>query len=103
MLLLAGGCEITWAVMLKASKGFTQPLASVGTIAFNILSVVLLALAMRKLPLGTSYAVWTGIGAVGTVAYGMIFLKESHEIGRLVCITLILAGILGLKVLTPTE
>jgi quaternary ammonium compound-resistance protein SugE len=103
MLLLAGGCEITWAVMMKASKGFTQPLPSVGTIAFNILSVVLLAVAMRKLPLGTSYAVWTGIGAVGTVVYGMLFLKESHDAARIGCIVLILLGILGLKAITPAE
>jgi quaternary ammonium compound-resistance protein SugE len=103
MLLLAGGCEIIWAVMMKASNGFTRPLPSVGTIAFNILSVVLLAVAMRKLPLGTSYAVWTGIGAVGTVVYGMLFLRESHDLARIACIILILLGILGLKAITPAE
>ncbi len=101
LLLAAGACEIIWAIMSKYSHGFTRLWPSVGTIGFNILSVVLLMLAMKKLPLGTSYAVWTGIGAVGSVLWGICCFNEPRDWTRLACIALIIAGIIGLKVLTP--
>lgn len=98
-LFAAGICEIVWAVGLKQSHGFTRFWISVWTIAVMLLSFILLSQAMRHLPLGTAYAVWTGIGAVGTVLFGIFFLHESHDLPRLVCLTLIVAGIVGLKLL----
>lgn len=99
-LFLAGLCEIAWAVGLKHSCGFTRPWPAVATILVMALSILLLALALRQLPLGTAYAVWTGIGAVGTAIYGIWRLGESADVTRLACIALIVAGILGLKLLT---
>lgn len=100
-LFLAGLCEIGWAVGLKYSEGFTRPTISVATAGLMILSFALLAQALRHLPLGTAYAVWTGIGAVGTAAVGLLFFGESREPLRLVCILLILAGLIGLKLTSP--
>ncbi len=97
ILFLAGLCEIGWAVGLKLSAGFTRPLHATWTLVVMIASVVLLARAMRTLPLGTSYAVWTGIGAVGTAIAGMLFFGESRSALRLLFISLIIVGILGLK------
>ena len=98
-LVAAGLFEIGWAVGLKAANG--RPLILAATIVAMVISVALLYLAMRDLPLGTAYAVWTGIGAVGTVAVGIIAFGESADVVRLLCIGLIVAGIAGLKLVTP--
>jgi quaternary ammonium compound-resistance protein SugE len=100
-LLAAGLLEIGWAVGLKYTQGFTKLTPSVLTIVAMAGSVGLLGLALRHLPLGTAYAVWTGIGTVGTAIAGMVLLGEPAGAMRLGCIALIVAGILGLKLLTP--
>jgi quaternary ammonium compound-resistance protein SugE len=97
VLLVAGLCEIGWAIGLKYTEGFTRFVPSAWTLAAMAASVVLLAWALKTLPVGTAYAVWTGIGAVGTALLGMALFNESREVARLVCIGLIVAGILGLK------
>jgi quaternary ammonium compound-resistance protein SugE len=97
ILIIAGLFEIGWAIGLKYTEGFTRPLASVLTIAAMIISVYLLSVAVRALPIGTGYAVWTGIGAVGAAALGVVLLGESASVGRLVSIALIVAGFVGLK------
>lgn len=97
ILLLAGICEIIWAVGLKLSGGFTRFWPSVWTVLAMLASFVLLCSAMKKIPLGTAYAVWTGIGAAGTVVAGIILFNESRDLSRLFFIGLILAGIIGLK------
>lgn len=99
-LFAAGLLEIAWAVGLKYTQGFTRLGPSVFTLASMAASVGLLGLALRHLPLGTAYAVWTGIGTVGTAIAGMILLGEPAGALRLSCIALIVAGILGLKLLT---
>jgi quaternary ammonium compound-resistance protein SugE len=99
LLLAAGLFEIGWAVGLKTAEGRLGVLAA--TLAAMVVSVVLLYLAMRDLPLGTAYAIWTGIGAVGTVIAGIVWFGESADVIRLVCIGLIVAGIAGLKLVTP--
>lgn len=101
ILFIAGLLEIGWAVGLKYTHGFTRLMPSLFTLASMVGSVVLLGLAMRNLPLGTAYAVWTGIGTVGTAIAGMVLLGEPAGAMRLGCIGLIVAGILGLKLLTP--
>ena len=98
-LLAAGLFEIGWAVGLKAANG--RPLILAVTIVAMVISVALLYLAMRDLPLGTAYAVWTGIGAVGTVVVGIVAFGEPADAVRLACIGLIVAGIAGLKLVTP--
>lgn len=98
-LLLAGLAEIGWALGLKYSDGFTRSGASLATLAGMIVSFWLLSLAMRAIPLGTAYAVWTGIGAVGTVILGIVLFGESRDLLRIACIVLIIAGIVGLKLL----
>jgi quaternary ammonium compound-resistance protein SugE len=100
-LVLAGLFEVAWAVGLKHTHGWTRLLPSLFTIATMAVSFLLLSLALRTLPIGTAYAVWTGIGAVGTALYGMVFFAEPRDTGRIVCLVLILGGILGLKVLAP--
>ena len=97
LLLLAGLCEVGWAVGLKYSEGFTRLWPRVGTAAAMILSVVLLGIALRHLPLGSAYAVWTGIGTVGTVLFGILVFGEPAAASRLFCVGLIVAGIMGLK------
>lgn len=97
MLLVAGLFEVVWAIGLKYTEGFTRFWPSVGTVAAMVASVGLLGLAMRTVPVGTAYAVWTGIGAVGTVVLGMVLLGEPASVTRLVCVGLIVAGIVGLK------
>lgn len=97
LLFLAGLFEIGWAVGLKYTDGFSRPLPTVLTAASMIASLVLLGLALRSIPLGTGYAVWTGIGTVGTVIFGIVFLAEPATALRLGCVGLILAGIVGLK------
>ena len=101
VLLVAGLCEIGWAVGLKYTEGFSRLLPSVATLTAMVLSVVLLGWSLKVLPLGTAYAVWTGVGAVGTAVLGMILFGESREALRFVCIGLIVAGIVGLKLVTP--
>lgn len=97
MLLVAGLFEIGWAIGLKYTQGFTRFWPSVGTLVAMVASVGLLGLALRTLPVGTAYAVWTGIGAVGTVVFGIVLLGEPVSVARLVCVGLIVAGIVGLK------
>ena len=99
VLFLAGLLEIGWAVGLKYTDGFTRPLPSIATGLCMVASVALLGLAMRSLPLGTAYAVWTGIGTLGTVIVGMLMFGESTAVARLLCMGLIAAGIIGLKLL----
>ena len=101
ILLVAGLLEVCWAGLLKSSAGFTRFWPSVGFASSMLASVALLGLALRSLPLGTAYAVWTGIGAVGTVLLGIVLLGEPADPRRLACIGLILAGIVGLKLLAP--
>ncbi len=100
LLFVAGVFEVAWAVGLKTSEGFSRLWPSVFTLVCMIVSVVLLALAMRSLPVGTAYAVWTGIGAVGTAILGMILFAEPRDAARLLCLGLIVAGIVGLKLVT---
>jgi len=96
-LVLAGLAEVVWAVGMKYTEGFTKVLPSVVTVTFMVLSIWLLSLALRTIPLGTGYAIWTGIGAVGTAIAGMVLFGESRAALRLVCILMIVAGIVGLK------
>jgi quaternary ammonium compound-resistance protein SugE len=97
ILVVAGLFEIGWAIGLKYTEGFTRLWPTVGTVAAMAISVGLLGVAMRDLPVGTAYAVWTGIGAVGTVILGIVLMGDSANAARLVCVGLILAGIIGLK------
>lgn len=96
-LVLAGICEIGWAFGLKYSQGFSKLGVSVVTVLVMILSFVLLAQAMKHLPLGTAYATWTGIGAAGTAILGIVFLNEPRDLIRIFFILMIIAGVIGLK------
>ena len=98
-LFIAGLFEISWAVGLKFTHGFSQIIPSVFTVAGMIASFYFLALALKHLPLGTAYAIWTGIGTIGTVIFGIILFKEPVSAMRLICIALIVSGITGLKLL----
>ena len=102
ILFVAGLFEIGWAVGLKYTEGFTRLWPTVGTGVSMVLSMALLGWALKTLPLGTAYAVWTGIGAIGTALFGILVLKETATAARLVCLCLIVAGILGLKLFTPS-
>ncbi len=97
LLLLAGLLEIVWALGLKYTEGFTRPVATAVVAVALVGSMVLLGLAVRHLPIGTAYAVWTGIGALGTAIGGILLFNESRDWVRLACIGLIVVGILGLK------
>jgi quaternary ammonium compound-resistance protein SugE len=99
-LFVAGLFEIGWAIGLKYTEGFTRLVPSVLTVTAMTLSIVLLGLALRTLPVGTAYAVWTGIGAVGTAAFGIYLFGEPATAARLASIGLIVAGIVGLKLVT---
>ncbi len=99
-LILAGLLEVGWAVGLKYTDGFTKLLPSIVTIAAMIGSFALLSQALRVLPIGTAYAIWTGIGAVGTALLGMVLFGEPRDVARILCILLIIMGILGLKFTT---
>jgi quaternary ammonium compound-resistance protein SugE len=101
LLIIAGVLEIGWAVGLKYTDGFTRLLPTVWTAAAMIASVVLLALALKTIPVGTGYAVWTGIGAAGTAIVGIVLFAEPATVLRLGCIALILAGVVGLKFASP--
>jgi quaternary ammonium compound-resistance protein SugE len=100
ILFVAGLMEIGWAIGLKYTEGFTRLLPSVLTLACMLASVILLGLAVRTLPIGTAYAVWTGIGAIGTAILGIILFGDAATALRLGCIGLIVAGIIGLKLVT---
>ncbi|MCD6061362.1 MAG: sugE [Moraxellaceae bacterium] len=100
-LLVAAAFEIQWAVTMKYTEGFSRLWPSLACVTGMAVSVFFLALAQRTLPVGTSYAIWTGLGAVGTALCGMLLFGESREVARLVCIGLIVAGVLGLKLVTP--
>jgi quaternary ammonium compound-resistance protein SugE len=101
LLVVAGLCEIAWAVGLKYTDGFTRALPTALVVGAMVASVWMLAIALRTIPVGTGYAVWTGIGAVGTAILGMAIFNESRDILRILCIVLIVAGIAGLKLVTP--
>lgn len=101
LLLIAGLLEVGWAIGLKYTEGFTRVVPSVLTLAAMGGSFFLLAVAMKSLPVGTSYAVWVGVGAVGTAVLGMVLLGEPASAGRLVSLALIIAGIVGLKLSSP--
>ena len=103
VLFIAGICEIGWAVGLKYTDGFTRLWPTVFTGVSLVASMALLGVAVKTLPLGTAYAVWTGIGAVGTVILGILLFKEPATVVRLVCVGLIVAGILGLKFFSTPE
>ena len=97
ILVIAGLFEIGWAIGLKYTQGFTRLWPTLGTVGAMVISVGLLGVAMRELPVGTAYAVWTGIRAVGTVILGIVLFGDPANAPRLVCVGLIVAGILGLK------
>lgn len=100
-LFLAGLLEIAWAIGLKFSDGLTRPLISFLTLVAMAFSVFFLSLAMKSLPLGTAYAIWTGIGAVGAALLGILLFGESASTGRIVSLVIILTGIIGLKLTSP--
>lgn len=101
ILLLAGMFEIAWAIGLKYTHGFTRVWPTVGTVAAMGVSLALLGIAMKSLPVGTAYAVWVGVGAVGTAILGIVLLGEPANPGRLVSLGLIVLGIIGLKLASP--
>ncbi len=100
-LMIAGVFEVGWAIGLKYSQGFTQLFASILTVIGMIASFYFLAIALKGLPIGTAYPIWTGIGALGTVALGIILFNESADSTRLIFISFILIGIVGLKMTSP--
>lgn len=100
ILVLAGLLEVVWAIGLKYTDGFSKFWPSLGTVLAMLLSVWLLGMAMKVLPVGTAYAVWVGIGAVGTAIFGIYLFGESANTGRIVSLSLIVAGIIGLKLTT---
>ncbi|MES2952683.1 MAG: quaternary ammonium compound efflux SMR transporter SugE [Pseudomonadota bacterium] len=102
ILFVAGLFEVAWAIGLKYTDGFTKLWPSVGTVLAMVASVVLLGIAMKTLPVGTAYAVWVGIGAVGTAILGIVLLGDAANAGRIVSLALIVAGVVGLKLATPT-
>lgn len=100
LVIISGLLETGWAIGLKASHGFTRPVPTVLTIAGMIASFVLLSIAVRTLPIGTAYAVWVGIGALGTAILGIAIYGEAATVGRMVSLVLLIAGIVGLKLTT---
>jgi quaternary ammonium compound-resistance protein SugE len=101
LLVLAGLFEIGWAIGLKYTQGFTRLWPTIGTIGAMIVSLVLLGIAMKSLPVGTAYAIWVGVGAVGTAVLGILLFEESANALRIASLLLIVAGIIGLKLATP--
>ena len=101
ILVLAGLFEVGWAIGLKFTEGFTRLWPTVGTVAAMAISLGLLGVAMKSLPVGTAYAIWVGVGAVGTAILGIVLLGEPANAGRMVSLGLIIAGIIGLKLATP--
>lgn len=102
LLIIAGLFEVGWAVGLKYTEGFTRPWPTVLTAASMIVSLVLLGLALRSIPLGTGYAIWTGSGTIGTVIFGIVYFAEPATAARMFCVLLILSGIVGLKLVSTT-
>ncbi len=100
LLSLAGLLEIAFAFAMKSSQGFTRPLPALATVVIGVSSVILLSLSLRTLPVGTGYAIWTGIGAAGTAILGVLVLGDSASPLRMLCIGLILAGVIGLKLVS---
>ena len=100
-LLIAGLFEVGWAISLKYAQGFTRLGPSVATIVLIIFSFGFLSIALRTLPIGTAYTIWTGIGAVGTVFLGIVLFQEPIEVRRLTCIGLIVIGVIGLRLVSP--
>ncbi len=100
-LFIAGLCEVGWAIGLKYTEGFTRLWPTLGTIAAMAVSLWLLGVAMKSLPMGTAYSVWVGVGAVGTVILGIVLFGEPANPARLISVMLIIAGIVGLKLATP--
>ena len=101
ILLAAGLFEIGWAVGLKYTEGFSRLVPTMLTVGSMVVSLGLLGLALKTLPLGTAYAIWTGVGTVGTALLGILLFDEQANVARLACIALIAAGIIGLKIVTP--
>ena len=99
-LLVAGVLEVGWAYGLKVSEGFSKPVPSILTVIGMVFSFLALSQAVRVLPLGTAYAIWTGIGAVGTVIVGIIVFREPADLARMLCVGLIVAGVIGLRVVS---
>ncbi|MDO9111547.1 MAG: quaternary ammonium compound efflux SMR transporter SugE [Desulfatirhabdiaceae bacterium] len=102
ILVIAGLFETGWAIGLKYREGFTRLWPTIWTILAMIISLWLLGIAMKSLPVGTAYSIWVGVGAVGTVVLGIVLLGEPVNAGRLISITFIIAGIIGLKLASPT-
>ncbi len=101
-LIIAGLFEIGWAIGLKYTDGFSKLWPTVWTAASMLVSLIFLEYALRTLPVGTAYAIWVGIGAVGTAILGMWLFNESRDLARIVCLLLIVAGVIGLKFVTPS-
>lgn len=101
VLFLAGLLEIGWAVGLKHTEGFTRPIPTLLTVISMIASLGLLGVSLKTLPLGTAYAIWTGVGTLGTAILGIVLLGEAATVARLACIGLIVAGVVGLKLVSP--
>lgn len=101
ILIVAGLFEVGWAIGLKYTQGFTRPWPTVGTAVSMVISLGLLGIAMKSLPVGTAYAVWVGVGAVGTAILGIVLFGESANVMRLLSLGLIVAGIVGLKLTAP--
>lgn len=102
-LLIAGLFECGWAIGIKYTDGFTKPIPSLFTVSAMAISFWLLSISMKTIPVGTAYAVWTGIGAVGVSILGMLLLGESRDIMRVICLLLIVSGIVGLKLVSSTS
>ena len=100
ILAAAGGLEVEWAVAMKYSEGFTRPLPTILTIIGYIASAVFLSIARRHLPLRTAYALWTGIGILGTTILGTLLFRESLSLPQVICVLMILAGIAGLRIMS---
>lgn len=100
ILAIAGLFEVGWAIGLKYTQGFTRPWPTALTVVSMVASVVLLGIAMKELPVGTSYAVWTGIGTIGTAVLGIALFGDSASVARIACLALIAGGIIGLKVVS---
>ncbi|MCM2375174.1 quaternary ammonium compound efflux SMR transporter SugE [Aporhodopirellula aestuarii] len=102
ILFIAGLFEIGWAIGLKYTEGFTKLIPTIGTIAAMVISMTLLGISLRSLPVGTAYGVWVGIGTVGTVILGIVLFGESASLVRVLFVSLIIIGIIGLKLTTST-
>ncbi len=100
MLLLAGIFEVTWAIAMKYSDGFTVLIPSIITVVGYVLSAIFLAIALKQLPLGTAYAMWTGFGIVGTSVLGIFLFQEKLSLPQIICVLMIIVGIIGLKLLS---